>query len=183
LSSLKIKNVDQNPQLTKFLSWDDVNKNVKWGNPLQNGITGSTIYYTGSAWTFSNTNLYNNGTYVGIGITNSSTNTFETPSSNLHVFGSLSLDVKTASTSYTLSDKNTTLLSYPSTDITVSLPTAISARHRLYIVKNMTGGGTVSVVPDGGDTIETSGTWLLQDQWDLLMVQSDGVNMWIRLSK
>jgi hypothetical protein len=185
LPELKINKVDQCLTLTKFLAWDDTNKYVRWGTPgLDNGITGSTIYYTGSFWTYSSTNIYNNGIYVGIGLTNSNTNTYATPSSNLHVFGSLSLDVKTASSDYTLTDRNFTLLaSPPSTGMTVSLPSASLAKHRVYVIKKVNStAGFVYVARNGSDTFEGfGGSITLENQWDYYMLQSDGVNMWIKL--
>jgi hypothetical protein len=185
LPELKINKVDQCLTLTKFLAWDDTNKYVRWGTPgLDNGITGSTIFYTGSFWTYSSTNIYNNGTYVGIGLTNSNTNTYATPSSNLHVFGSLSLDVKTASSNYTLTDRNFTLLaSPPSAGMTVSLPSASLAKHRVYVIKKVNStAGFVYVARNGSDTFEGfGGSITLENQWDYYMLQSDGVNMWIKL--
>jgi hypothetical protein len=184
LPELKINKVDQCLTLTKFLAWDDTNKYVRWGTPgLDNGITGSTIFYTGSFWTYSSTNIYNNGIYVGIGLTNSNTNIYATPSSNLHVFGSLSLDVKTASSDYILTDRNFTLLaSPPSAGMTVSLPSASLAKHRVYVIKKVNLGGFVYVARNGSDTFEGfGGSITLENQWDYYMLQSDGVNMWIKL--
>jgi hypothetical protein len=185
LPELKINKVDQCLTLTKFLAWDDTNKYVRWGTPgLDNGITGSTIFYTGSFWTYSSTNIYNNGIYVGIGLTNSSTNIYATPSSNLHVFGSLSLDVKTASSDYILTDRNFTLLaSPPSAGMTVSLPSASLAKHRVYVIKKVNStAGFVYVARNGSDTFEGfGGSITLENQWDYYMLQSDGVNMWIKL--
>jgi hypothetical protein len=187
IPELKINKVDQCSTLTKFLAWDDTNKYVRWGTPgLDNGITGSTIYYTGSFWTYSSTNIYNNGTYVGIGLTNSNTNTYATPSSNLHVFGSLSLDVKTASSNYTLTDRNFTLIAYAPTTggMTVSLPSASLAKHRLYVIKKADAftQSFVYISPSGTNTIEGyNGSITLENQWDYNILQSDGVSMWIKL--
>jgi len=185
LPELKINKVDQCVTLSKFLVWDDTNKYVRWANSaLEPGITGSTIFYTGTNWTYSSTNIYNNGTYVGIGLTNSLTNTYATPSSNLHVFGSLSLDVKTASSDYTLTDRNFTLLASPPVGgMTVSLPLASLAKHRVYVIKKVNSSSDfVYINRSGSDTIEGyGGSITLESQWDYNILQSDGVNMWIKL--
>ena len=184
IPELKINKVDQCEILTKFLAWDDTNKYVRWGTPgLAQGITGSTPYYSGSFWTFSSTNIYNNGVYVGIGLTNSNNVTYATPSSNLHVFGSLSLDVKTASSNYTLTDKNFTLLAYStSVGMTVSLPQASLAKNRVYVIKRVTTEGQVRINPFAGDNIEGYGSYITLDtQWDYNILQSDGAFMWIKL--
>jgi len=191
IPELKINQVSECQTLTKFLTWDDVNKYVRWstssGSGLGSGITGSIPYYTGTFWTYSTTNLYNNGIYVGVGLTNSNTNTYATPSSNLHVFGSLSLDVKTASSDYTLTDRNFTLIAYaPSNNsgMTVSLPQASLAKHRLYVVKKADSftQSFVFIEPFSGDNIEGyAGSISLENPWDYHMLQSDGQNMWIKL--
>jgi hypothetical protein len=144
------------------------------------GVTGSTPYYINGSWTWSNTNIYNNGTRVGIGGTGS------TASSDLHVFGSLSLDLATTSSvNYTLTENNFTLLVYaPNGGSTVSLPAASSARHRIYVIKKVDSSTSsiVNVRPNAGDNIEGwTGNITLDYPYDYYMLQSTGGNMWIKL--
>jgi hypothetical protein len=184
---LKIATASNNDSATKVLVWDTDNY-VKWrsdstlggSGTIPNGITGSTPYYTGSAWTYSNTNIYNNGTNVGIG-TQSAPGL--TPSSTLHVFGSLSLDLKTKTTAYTVGLGDFTILANPAAGgMTVSLPSAAIALHRVYVIKRMSSTGLVQIRPNGSDTIEAfAGNITLDTQYDYQMLQSDGVDMWIKL--
>jgi hypothetical protein len=99
--------------------------------------------------------------------------------------GSLQLQVTTSSTDTSLDDTNFTLIAYPSLGgMTVSLPKAEYAPNRLYIIKK-DGSSTQSVVyidPNVSDTIEGyAGSIELINPWDYNMLQSDGVNMWIKL--
>jgi hypothetical protein len=102
-------------------------------------------------------------------------------------FGSVQFDLKTASTDYTLTQQNFTFVGYPSvTGLTVSLPIAAESPHRLYVIKK-DGSSTQSIVyinpnTSAGDTIEGySGSIELINPWDYNILQSDGVNLWIKL--
>jgi hypothetical protein len=144
------------------------------------GVTGSVPYYTGSSWTWSNTNIFNNGSRVAIGGTGS------TASSDLHVFGSLSLDLTTTTSSnYTLTENNFTLLvNSPVGGATVSLPASTAARHRIYVIKKID-SSTASIVkvrPNTGDTIEGYNSFItLDNPYDYYMLQSVGDGSWIKL--
>ena len=101
--------------------------------------------------------------------------------------GSLQLQVTTSSTDISLDDTNFTLIAYPPVGgMTVSLPSANYAPNRLYIIKK-DGSSTQSVVyiePNSfnPDTIEGyAGSIELINPWDYNILQSDGVNMWIKL--
>jgi len=147
---------------------------------IEAGVTGSTPFYINGSWTWSNTNLYNDGNRVGIGSASS------TPSSDLHVFGSLSLDLATTSNvNYTLTDSNFTLLVYaPAGGSTVSLPSASTCRHRIYVIKkvDLSTVDVVNVTPNTGDNIEGwTGSIGLEYPFDYYMLQSTGGNMWIKL--
>ena len=100
-------------------------------------------------------------------------------------FGSVQLDLKTSSTDYELNQNNYTLLTYPTiSGMTVSLPTASTAPHRLYVIKKDS-SSTQSIVyisPQPVDSIEGySGSIELINPWDYNILQSDGVNLWIKL--
>jgi hypothetical protein len=189
---LKIATASNLDSVTKILVWDTGDNYVKWrsdstlGGTIPNGITGSTPFYTGTAWTYSNTNIYNNGINVGIG-TQSAPGA--TPSSTLHVFGSLSLDLKTKTTAYTVGLGDFTILANPgAAGMTVSLPSATLAKHRVYVIKRISGtfstatDGSVQIRPNAGDNIEGySDNITLDNKYDYHMLQSDGTNMWIKL--
>jgi len=108
-----------------------------------------------------------------------------TPS--LCVSGALSLQVITASNNITLGTNNFTLLAWaPSSGagMTVSLPSASVARHRMYVIKKMDAStqSFVFIRPNSGDNIEGTTTYItLENPYDYNMLQSDGVNTWIKL--
>ena len=150
----------------------------------QDGITGSTPYYTGSSWTWSSVNIYNVGNRVAIGATAPGT-----ASSTLEVKGSLALTVKSVGqttssnlTAYTLTERDFTVLAWGG--VTISLPDASDARHRLYVIKKMNQAtqSLVDITPSDGDNIEGyTGGIQLMNQYDYNILQSDGYNMWIKL--
>jgi len=108
-----------------------------------------------------------------------------TPS--LCVSGSLALEVITASSNITLATSNFTLLAYAPSNLagmTVSLPAASLARHRLYVIKKMDAStqSFIFIKPNTGDNIEGITTYItLENPYDYNMLQSDGVSTWIKL--
>jgi hypothetical protein len=103
------------------------------------------------------------------------------------VSGALSLQVITASNNITLGTSNFTLLAFaPSSGagMTVSLPSASVARHRMYVIKKMDAStqSFVFIKPNSGDNIEGTTTYItLESPYDYNMLQSDGANTWIKL--
>ena len=98
--------------------------------------------------------------------------------------GPLQFNLTTTTSDYTLTQNNFTLLAYPTTaGLTVSLPGATQSLNKLFIIKK-DGSPTNSVVyinPVAGDTIEGySGSIELVNPWDYLMLQSDGINLWLK---
>lgn len=150
------------------------------GESFATGITGSTPYFLNGNWQTTSTNIFNDGNVVGIGSASTST-----ASSTLQVYGSLSLDLATTSTDYLLGINNFTLLCYPSiSGLTVSLPPAIEAKNRVYVIKkvDLSTQSNVNIYPYPGDNIEGySDSLILTIPWDYNMLQSDGTNMWIKL--
>jgi len=68
--------------------------------------------------------------------------------------------------------------------MTVSLPAASVARHRLYVIKKMDAStqSFVFIKPNTGDNIEGTTTYVtLENPYDYHMLQSDGVSTWIKL--
>ena len=108
-----------------------------------------------------------------------------TPS--LCVSGALSLQVITASNNITLGTSNFTLLAFAPSNgagMTVSLPSASVARHRMYVIKKMDAStqSFVFIKPNSGDNIEGTTTYItLESPYDYNMLQSDGANTWIKL--
>lgn len=146
------------------------------GSSLQSGILGGCK----NIMTASNNSIILGGNNLQI---NGINNMVYVPS--IRGFGSVQFNLATSSTNYTLDADNFTLLAYPSNSgMTVSLPTAISSPHRLYVIKK-DGSSTQSIVyigPSASDTIEGyAGSIELINPWDYNMLQSDGVSMWIKL--
>ena len=153
------------------------------------GASGSKIYYSNQSsiisgyqntMTASSNSIILGGNNLQM---NSIDNMVYVPS--VRGFGSVQFDLATSSSNYTLTQDNFTLLAYPTiTGMTVSLPTAISSPHRLYVIKK-DGSSTQSIVyidPNVSDTIEGyAGSIELINPWDYNILQSDGVNMWIKL--
>jgi hypothetical protein len=105
--------------------------------------------------------------------------------------GSFALNVKTASSNISLDYEDFTLIAYPSINgMTVSLPpcepgqVTDNMRGRIYVIKK-DGSSTQSIVyisPNGLDTIDGySDSIELINPWDYNILQSDGVNLWIKL--
>lgn len=169
-----------NANASRILVWDTDNY-VKYrddssisGGSIPAGILGSTPYYTGSAWTYSNTNIYNNGSRVGIGTQSVS----GTPSSTLQVFGSLSLPIRTVSTSTTVGINDFTII-WTGGSGTVSLPKAAAAPNRLYAFK--TNSTTFGIKADGVENIvgiNTANYYILSNKGSAAIIQSDGIDTW-----
>jgi hypothetical protein len=180
-SCLKLANASNDNSVDKILVWDTSDNYVKYrddssisGGSIPAGITGSTPYYTGSSWTYSNRNIFNNGSRVGIG-----TQSGATPSSTLQVFGSLSLPIRTVSTSTTVGINDFTIIWAGGAGGTVSLPKAVDAPNRLYAFK--TSSNTFSIKADGIESIVSinpANYYTLPSKGSAAIIQSDGINTW-----
>jgi hypothetical protein len=63
----------------------------------------------------------------------------------------------------------------------VTLPTAVGVKGRIYTVKRLNAGANnVTVATTGGQTIDGAATAVLAAQYDRVTVQSDGAN-WMRI--
>ena len=173
-----------NANASRLLVWDTDNY-VKWrddstisGGSIPAGILGSTPYYTGSSWTYSNRNIYNNGSLVGIG----TQSVLGTPSSTLHVFGSLSLPIRTVSTSTTVGINDFTII-WTGSSGTVSLPKADLAPNRLYAFK--TTGSPFDILASSGESIiaiNSGSYYTLPSKGSTVIIQSDGIDTWYVIS-
>ena len=180
-SCLKLSTASNDNSVDKILVWDTSDNYVKYrddssisGGSIPAGITGSTPYYTGSSWTYSNRNIFNNGSRVGIGTQSVS----GTPSSTLQVFGSLSLPIRTVSTSTTVGINDFTII-WTGGAGTVSLPKAAAAPNRLYAFK--TNSSAFSIKADGVENIvgiNTANYYILSYKGSAAIIQSDGIDTW-----
>jgi hypothetical protein len=180
-SCLKLSTASNDNSVDKILVWDTSDNYVKYrddssisGGSIPAGITGSTPYYTGSSWTYSNRNIFNNGSRVGIG-----TQSGATPSSTLQVFGSLSLPIRTVSTSTTVGINDFTIIWVGGIGQTVSLPKADLAPNRLYAFK--TTGSPVDILASSGEAIvaiNSSSYYTLPSKGAAAIIQSDGIDTW-----
>ncbi len=65
-------------------------------------------------------------------------------------------------------------------NITINLPTAASAKAKVYIVKKINSSNTVTIDPDGSETIDGASTASLTSQNTSREFYSDGTEWWIR---
>ena len=89
--------------------------------------------------------------------------------------GGLTLPIATGGGGVTLSWSHHTVLVDTTTEI--NLPSASTCTGREYIIKNV-GTGTVTIDPNGTQTIDGATTHVLDAQWEYVRIQSDGAN-WV----
>jgi hypothetical protein len=98
------------------------------------------------------------------------------PSSTLHVSGSLGLAIRTISASTTAAATDYTLLinQVAANPVTVSLPTCVTANGRVYNVKKIDATtSTVVIDPNGSQTVDGNATTGISIQYESLQVQCD----------
>jgi hypothetical protein len=184
-SCLKLSTASNDNSVDKILVWDTSDNYVKYrddssisGGSIPAGILGSTPYYTGSSWTYSNTNIFNSGSRVGIGTQSVS----GTPSSTLQVFGSLSLPIRTMSSSGVVGINDFTII-WTGGSGTVSLPKADLAPNRLYAFK--TSGSPFDILASSGEAIiaiNSGSYYTLPSKGSAVIIQSDGIDTWYVIS-
>lgn len=106
------------------------------------------------------------------------------PNSTLSVGGSISTGITTKTASYTASTNDYTILcNNTSGSITISLPSAIGCTGRVYVIKkNSTTLNNVVIDPNSSEKIDGATSKTLTNQYESIMIQSDGTN-WYILSK
>ncbi len=63
------------------------------------------------------------------------------------------------------------------TGVTISLPAAADVSGHIYFIKKTdSSGNDVTVDPNGSETIDGETTYVLEDQYDSIVIQSDGSN-------
>jgi len=101
---------------------------------------------------------------VGIGISS--------PTSTLHVDGAIAKSITTKTATYTAANDYTILCS--TNTFTINLPTASGITGRIYIIKNITSGTTITVDGSGSETIDGATTYTLASQYKYVQIQSTG---------
>jgi hypothetical protein len=103
------------------------------------------------------------------------------PNSDLDVAGSLSLSIKTVTTSYAvLAQDHTVIINGTVGTETITLPTASGITGRIYVIKRIdANAGTIVIDANGAETIDGSLTESLVNQYDSVTLQSDGSNWFI----
>ena len=77
-------------------------------------------------------------------------------------------------------DDRTLLVDTTVGDITLNLPTAASARFKIYTIKKIDAGvDTVIIDGNGSETIDDATTKVLAAQYESITIQSDGTDWWI----
>lgn len=81
----------------------------------------------------------------------------------------------------TLSDAHTTVLvNAVAGAITITLPTAVGARGRVYTIKKIDVSiNDVTVDGNGSQTIDGSTTFVLNEQYESVTIESDNANWWV----
>ncbi len=86
------------------------------------------------------------------------------------------------STDYTISTSTgieEIFLITPGADITVNLPTAVGKEGYKYNIKNLASGFTLTIDPNGGQTIDSSPTFAISTQFQSITIVSDNANWFI----
>jgi hypothetical protein len=141
---------------------------IPWATP---GSIGS-----GAASSGAFTTLTTSGN-VGIGST--------APKSQLDVAGPIATAFRSVSSNTTLGATDSVVtVSASSSNITLTLPTAVNITGRQYVIKK-TDSSTNTVILDGNasETIDGSLTYTLRSQWDTVAIASDGSNWMITNEK
>ncbi len=100
-----------------------------------------------------------------------------TPNSRLQVNGSLSLPITTKSGNYTATIDDYCIL--VSATATITLPTAVGISGRMYTIKNIASGITVTVDANSTETIDGALTQVITAQWTSITIISDNANWYI----
>lgn len=102
------------------------------------------------------------------------------PHSGLQIDNSVAFAARAITQNHTVTAGDHTIFANAtSTNITVALPTAANIMGRQYVIKRVdSSGNSVTIDPDGSETIEGASTMTLADQRSVV-IQSDNSNWWI----
>ncbi len=135
--------------------------------PVNGGTMTGTLNLPSNGLTVGTNQLVVSSGKVGIGTAS--------PASTLDVQGSLSMKVNTITTSTTLNDTHHIVFANNSSDIAVTLPAAVSGRS-YYIKKTSNNTSTVTLTPNGVETIDGASSLVLYVNYDGVRIVSDGTH-------
>ncbi|MCG2614031.1 hypothetical protein LZZ85_07050 [Terrimonas sp. NA20] len=102
--------------------------------------------------------------------------------STVQVDGSLSMTIKTVTSSYTADGTDNTILANTTTAaITLTLPAPSSFAGRIYTIKKIGSGGIdkeLTITPTSG-TIDGGSNYVIYNDWTFVTLQTDGTNWYI----
>ena len=100
------------------------------------------------------------------------------PTSKLHLGGSLAVPITSVSATTTLNGTHYTVKVDASGGArTINLPAASGCSDRVYTIKKIdSSGNAVTVDGNASETIDGATTYSLATQWKYVMIQSDGTN-------
>ncbi len=134
----------------------------------ENGDSGSDVRIEGDTKT---NLLFTDASADSVGIITS------TPNSRLQVNGSLSLPIVSKSADYTATIDDYCIL--VNATATITLPTAVGISGRMYTIKNIASGITVTVDANSTETIDGALTQVITAQWTSITIISDNANWYI----
>lgn len=148
-------------------TWTDATKTTSATNPvILDSLGRATIYADGNY-------KFRIDTSADVNVDTIDNLWFGVTSTNLGIVQLKSADYTAASTDDYI------LVSATSADVVISLPSAATVDGKKYLIKKTdASANTVTVDPNGSETIEGDSTYVLSSQYQLVQVVSDGTN-WI----
>jgi hypothetical protein len=142
---------------------------------LGNATAGKNLlFFTGGTATANERLRINGSGNVGIATTN--------PTSTLQLGGSVSYPVVSKSAAYTATATDYTILCTTGSSYSITLPAASGCPGRIYVIKKMSAANTLTIDPNGAETVDGAATLTVTTQYASYTIQSDGSN-WVILAK
>ena len=132
------------------------------------------VFMTGGTSQATNERMRIDGTgKVGIGTNN--------PTSTMQVAGSVAMSITSKTAAYTATASDYSIICGGTSSYTISLPQASTCSGRVYVIKKTSASMiyTVTIDPNGTETIDGSLTRGISTQYDSVMIQSDGSNWFV----
>lgn len=103
--------------------------------------------------------------------------------STMQVAGSMSMAIRTVSSSTTISGTdNTVLVNTSGSAVTITLPSAAGISGRIYTIKKIGNGGidnALTISPAGGATIDGGSSYVIYNDYTFVTLQTDGTAWYI----